>query len=643
MDEITLLNGNEVSNKEYINNNLLFNPEVQEKFSSTSNIFFKDKKGIGLHFKNLMEPLIMEKYKQQSYSYILKDYNAHLPNISYNKHKNILFSDYLLLDYYKDLTSQYVTDDGSIETGFAEYPMFQAASIEKLKEKMDFIRFNIYEQNIQLFDRYYIHENSFILSPINEMKLGRDKGEIFSQYGFFSVMIVDKIMDVYGGFSINNYEKAKKTIDLIYYFIAIVFIFYFFKDNHLRLIFILFSGIAFFSIGHYSFIYAPNVTSFKHLLDLLIVLLFFKYSGTFKTIVLILIALLSILSLWISKDFGEFIFLATLGAFILPFGVTIIRTKRIDKRHLFFMCLILFTAILSLKFYPLMENPSIRYFFDGFYSFPFSSNILYFLVLIVVFLQWLFLFCFYQKLEEKKYLFSYIFLLFYTEFLFTYFIWSASIHALISYLFIYALPLMIIYNLFDFRYKNYFSLSIIFILTIGYSYSAYTFIQGKINYNDIFKTHKLYQWDNKRAGGILSTYSFADFQNSIDLIKKYNPETKFYMISKYDNILGIFSEKYSGFPFFELRSTIVTKYEYQKIKQIIEQNANLLFVDNDIDKDFLEEMNQMSYFDIEPYWRNESWKQRIPKLQTLKNLFNEVKDNYELVEKGTLISVYRKK
>ena len=115
------------------------------------------------------------------------------------------------------------------------------------------------------------------------------------------------------------------------------------------------------------------------------------------------------------------------------------------------------------------------------------------------------------------------------------------------------------------------------------------------------------------------------------------------MISKYDNILGILSKKYSGFPFFELRSTIVTKDEYLKIKHMIEQNADLLFVDNDINRDFAQEMSQMSFFDLEPFWRYESLKQRIPKLETLQNLFNDVKNDYELVEKGSLISVYKKK
>ena len=202
---------------------------------------------------------------------------------------------------------------------------------------------------------------------------------------------------------------------------------------------------------------------------------------------------------------------------------------------------------------------------------------------------------------------------------------------------------MIIYNQFQFKYKFYISAIIVLILSFVYFKTLNAFIIEKNNYDQVFKTHKLYKWENERAGGIIATYSFDNFQNSIDLIKKHSVSNEIYMISKYDNILGILSEKYSGFPFFELRSTIVTIEEYNQIKSIIEAKAEILFVDNDIDRDFDAEMKKMSFFDLELYWRDESFKQRIPKLEVLKKLFSEVKNSYELVEEGKLISVYRKK
>lgn len=114
------------------------------------------------------------------------------------------------------------------------------------------------------------------------------------------------------------------------------------------------------------------------------------------------------------------------------------------------------------------------------------------------------------------------------------------------------------------------------------------------------------------------------------------------MISKYDNILSILAEKYSGTDFFELRSMIVTKDEYRRIRSQLEA-ADTIFVDNDIDRDFEAEMNRMLVWNLLPPFFNEHRYQRIPKLQELKNLYRDViPGKFKLVERGTLISVYRR-
>jgi len=642
IDEVTLLKNKDVSNQNYINSNLLFNPNEKKKFTSNSNIFFFDKKGTGLSFNNMINSITLDKYKFKSYGYVLNKYNSTFRNILYSKNLKILYSDYLNLNNNNNNKKLYI-DGNNIENYFSSYPMFQANTIEKLNEKMNFIKSNIYEQNMQIFDRYYMHENAFVLSPINEIRLGRDKSKIFSQYGFLSMYMVDKLMDIYGGFSINNYEKAKKTIDQLYYLIAILFILFFFKDNYLRFGFILFLGIAFFGIGYYPFSYAPTISNLRHPLDLFIILFLYIYATTSRNIYMLSAATLSILSIFIAKDFGQFIFLAMIGTLIIPFINKYIKYKTIDK----FSALTLFVTVafgfIAFKYYPMMNNPSIKYFLDGFYSFPFSNNLVFFIVLVVVFLQWLILLALYKKIEKSEYLYPYIFTILYTQFLYTYFIWHGSVDNIVMYSYIFALPFMNIYNLFNFKYKKYFSLIIISFLLLIYAKTLHSFIEQKKDYDEVFKTHKLYKWNFPRAGGIITTYSFDDFSNSIKLIKKYSSKDEIYMISKYDNILAILSKKYTGFPFFELRSSIVTKHDFENIKNQINNKARVLFVDNDIERNYKQEMAKMSFFDLEPFWRNESLKQRIPKLKVLKNLWNDVKNHYELVEKGKLISVYRRK
>jgi hypothetical protein len=336
-------------------------------------------------------------------------------------------------------------------------------------------------------------------------------------------------------------------------------------------------------------------------------------------------------------------FLSIIGTLLIPLVINYLKTKRINKRNSSLLVLTIIFGLLAFKFYPMMPNPSVKYFLDGFYSFPFQSKFIFLVILLIVLLQWIFLVTLYKKLLSQKYLYVYIFTLFYTQFLYTYFIWHGTSNNIVMYSYLFALPFIIIYNLFDFKFKRIFSVLVLIVFSVVYLKVLISFMNAEKNYNNVFNTHKTYKWNYKRAGGIITTYSFDKFDNSIQLINKYAHSKKIYMISKYDNMLGILSKHYSGFPFFELRSAIVTKDDFNMIESQINIDAKILFVDNDIERDYKKEMAKMSFFDLSPFWRDESLKQRIPKLQVLKYLWNKIKNNYVLIKKGKLISVYKRK
>ena len=138
-------------------------------------------------------------------------------------------------------------------------------------------------------------------------------------------------------------------------------------------------------------------------------------------------------------------------------------------------------------------------------------------------------------------------------------------------------------------------------------------------------------------------YSLAVFLSTV-LGVLFNFKSDIYMISKYDNILSYLSNKYTGLPFFELRSTIVTEDEFEIIENIFSEKADIIFVDNDIEMNFDDEIRKRSFFDIySDTMERDNLLVRIKKLETLKKLFQNIKNNYELVEKGKLVSVYKKK
>ncbi|WP_297943541.1 hypothetical protein [uncultured Campylobacter sp.] len=639
IDEQTILDGNKiVSNDQYITENLCFDPNnINYKFNSYDNIFLSGKNGFSFH--NNPKFLIFDPYYRHISADTFKKFGTHIENIGYNKDFN--------LTYYEARETNSINSINryGLDVFSHSYPMFGADTLSKLKEKTDFIAYNIFEQNMQILSRYYWEETPFMLNPINELDLDRDKSEIFSQYGFLSLYPINFIMEQLGGISVSNFEKTKNIVCMIYYVIAVGFVFLFFKNDLIRLIFIFLLSIKFFSISYYFYHYGPTNFDTRHFFDLTIVLLLFYASkfGNFNFMFKVICVLLALLSILMANDFGLYIFISLLGALIVEYGIIAVKNRKLVNAEKIFFILIytILGTIIYIK-YPFMKNPSIKYFLDGFYSFNIPSTLLL-AVLSVIFIQWLLFIFFYKKLQDSKYLLSYLFLLFYTGFFYTYTVWRVDLSTVNF--FIAALPFIIILNLFPDKAKKVISILCIFICIITYAKFSMSYIKEIFNYEKIFETHKIYKWNHERAGGIITTYPFDKFQSSINLINKYSPDTKeIYMISKYDNILQFFSKRYSGLKYFELRSFLVSDIEYNEVLNLIKNKADILYVDADIDRDYKAEIRERRFFDLyDEYWYNENVKQRIPKLEVLSKLFNEVREDYILVEKGNMIDVYRRK
>ena len=627
MNEVTLLNHKKVNNSIFIDQNLSINFFSNNIFTSDLICF----KGGLPSFRQDPEYIISKKCSSLSNNNCFKSNYFKYPLIQYSRNCNILFYEFNYLDL----------NFSNTNCKFEYFNPITAQNKNDLDTKIQFIKKNIYEQQMQIFDRYYIHENSFVLSPINQMELERPYNEIFSQYGFLSIKSIASIMKFLGGINLNNYEKSKKIINLLYYFIGLVFIFYIFKDEFIRLFFIILLGISFFGNTYYFFSYVPDDTNFKHFFDLFIIALLLKQNNHTNNFKFIVASVLSILSIWFNKEYGLFIFLSLLGTYTFILISNWIQKKKLNILFSILIVLII-TGLISLKVYPLMENPSTKYFLQGFYSFPYEYGWIYILILFIVFLQWLVLFLFQKQILATEYSYIYIYLLFYTQFLYIYTVWHGLTKDLFFYSYIFFLPFLILYSFYNSKNKLVYNFLIFIILMFAYIKFLDRFVDGEKRYENVFKSHKLFKWEHKRAGGILATYSFAPFKNSIDLINKYNSNKKIMMISKYDNILAFLSEKYMPLPFFELRSSVVTKKEFNTVVSAL-RKSRVIFVDNDIMRDFDRELRKLSFFNAQAYYHEESVKQRIPKLKVLQKFYKEVISDYQLIEQGQLISVYKKK
>jgi len=520
-----------------------------------------------------------------------------------------------------------------------EYPLFKAKTESELKKIADYINKNYDEKILQMLDRYYFHESSFVLTPINEYKLGKPINKIFSQYGFLSILSISKIMDLFGGYSIVNYEKTLKFIYLLYYVIFLFFIFKFFKTYFERYIMVVILGISLYLNSFYFFQYSPGHVPFRHMLDILLIYILYKYESESKDKLLFILGLgIAILSIYIDKENGMLMWLTFLATYTISNIVLYIQRKNFLFTRILSILAILTLGIIAISLYPLSSNPSAKYFIDGFYSFRIYGA--FYGVLLVITLGWISIILFWKKLIKLKIFKLYLFTTIYAQLSYFYFVWGGGNAHFIVLLPIYILPWAILISKINFKYKKIFLIIVAVIATLIYAKGLNSFLFQRYNNEKVFKNHKTYEWNFNRAGGLISTVNPSEFEDSIDLIKKYDKTKEIAMISKYDNILSIFSKKYTKLPFFELRSFIVTKTDYKKVIKALKK-SDTIFVDNDIERDFDNELNNPNLWTF--FMFNENIKQRIPKLRVLKSLFEDIKSQYKLVKKGKLISVYKRK
>lgn len=525
------------------------------------------------------------------------------------------------------------------------YPLVVARNDNELASKIDYIEKNIDEKLLQAFDRYYFHESSFVLAPINEIKLGKPLNEVFSQYGYLSVLGISGIMDALGGFSIPNYEKAIKLSYLLYYF---VFIFVATKIFRARLS--VFCIVLVFSAGHYLnsyyfFQYPPGHAPFRHFFDMAILYFVWRYEQRLRVSDGVLALIFVVLAIFANKEYGAMVAAAFLSAWLYILVKGYCLERRFSFAELLLWIVSLAAVFSALFLYPLAPNPSSKYFLDGFYSFPLPVS--YFLVVLVsILLQIVVLIFCGRRLYDNKALFVFVFGAIYSQLLYFYFVWGGGHAHFFAVLSIYALPYLVFVDTLDKRWafvRNGALRCVNAALVVIVALSGFQFLKDFLYAEKSFNYHQTYRWELPRARGMITKTDPSLFEDSVRLIRRYSEGNQIFSISKYDNILSILSEKYSGLSFFELRSMLVTKTEYDQVRKELEV-ASVVYVDNDIDRDFDAELSQELLWNLLPSMYYEHKYQRIPKLKVLRQLYRDViLGHFELVDRGKLISVYRRR
>ncbi len=182
------------------------------------------------------------------------------------------------------------------------------------------------------------------------------------------------------------------------------------------------------------------------------------------------------------------------------------------------------------------------------------------------------------------------------------------------------------------------SLLLLFIVLLS---SLAKFYGEKMQFVKNFRQHLTYTWNFERAN-LLTTIDPAPLAESLALIYRYSPPEQpgIYILSKYDNFLPFLAKKYSRMPFFEITWHLFSAKEVQEVLERIRQDRpQILFVDSKI-SDYTPDPWEKLFTGE---WERRERASRLGRYGELEKIFKAVKEQYEVVAMGELISVYRRK
>lgn len=509
----------------------------------------------------------------------------------------------------------------------------------------EFVKRNLIEYSHQVTGRGPLNHIGHVLNPINEYSLGKPLTEVYVQYGAGNTLLYKWTMELFGGISIENYYKCYLFYPL-YYVLFFLMLVYVFKESQYVLV-----GFSAVAIMHFSYNYlalsiAPGIIPTIHFFDALAFLSVFLFFSKQSLISLFLSFMFVGAGVLLNRQFGSMLAIAwviTLAFYALE------NYTGIKKYLVLFLPVSYFVPvfILSSKASGETSGNMLGTYFSGLFSW--SPDLFYVLLTFVYFiLSYAFLLALKNNKQAMKYLFLLCFV--YVQGLFVYFYWSGLVNhlsLLLPFVAVQGLSAMVLFksgsiqpNLREIITKSLEPILLVVAVSLVCIYGAYFYAGsfGKRVISANFENHKCYKWAFERAN-IISTINPVPFADAAETINKYSTAKGIYLISKYDTVLPFLSGHYSMLPHFELNWFILDEGKYtQVINAFIAGRPEYIFVDSDISIQRSDPWEDLEGLELSKPERAS----RYGRLNELRKVFLQVSSDYKLIEKGPLISVYRK-
>ncbi len=528
---------------------------------------------------------------------------------------------------------------------FSETLIKENEDAPRTNEVSEFLRKKWVENTLQTNDRFFFHHHNFFIGAVNEYDLGKSHKSINSQYGIGSMMIMSGVLNLFGGVSYQGYLNVIFVSYLLYAFLG-MFMFYSFSKNK-KLSIMLSLGILFSYalVGYTVILMAPGHSPIRHFFDItaLSALYFISKNnrGSIKNYVLLLGLLF--LSIFMSSSNGLMLSLACVG--VIGFDGLFGENKR--YRQILYAVLLLIGIALFFKFIGNYENNFLlKYYSNGLIGVG-GSVFIHSFMLTIFFVTYIFILLFYDKIQPQLRL-VFVGTFFYLQEFYLYYLWMSNIdhflHITPLIIFFFLIVLLVVKDLWEgkaFTAKSFNKFTSFILVYLSFTSALFlvVYLGSKYYYLKDMNYNVINDWQNHRVK-IKTSISEQYFMNAAKLIQKYSPiDSGITIFSKYDNIIPFMAKRYSNSKYSDLQWMLVGEKEFNEVLAEVRNNKpKIIFTDTDIEREF-----EGDYYPFLTNTFKHEAIMRIARLNKIKQLFLEIKDNYTKVTSGKLITVWERK
>ena len=478
----------------------------------------------------------------------------------------------------------------------------------------------------KILEGFFFHHHMSVLLPVYYLDI--DINRDIHQYGiltsylilFFSNKIFDEI-------SINSYFNVVHSV-LPIFSISLMFLgLKIYKEKYLSTLLVLTFILSYILLGFLNFYLTPTISPIRQIFIPIIIFYIYKVFHDEESKHLKYLYLFILLQSFVFIELSIFVMLSIIIQLLLD-------RKSLNLKRIHFSN---FTVLALITCIYIFNNFNDDNYFSNFNYFIFLGPIVNIVDLAI--LTALLSICMYIVTASISDFKSNLFIKIisgYSLFTLFYYIWNPAYNHLAPIL--YPFIIIILFFIDRFIIVKKFSTTIVILLlttsfTLAFAIKNY-YSEKDIFYNSLTEYLQDYNINFEKKMDMKTTMNPSYINDSCRLIDKYNKDIKINMISIHDSYIPFLCNKANA-----KYDQLIINMVNPKIKADVYNyfiNQELLFVDNIITKP-----NSKIYY--KNYMFADDFKIKINAIDQAKDLFQNLKkNNFELIEKGELISVYKK-